>query len=133
MSPLGYGVIFFLVVVTGLCWLGLSLSVRLERCRTRCPLEQAVDMTRDPPGHPAWIWNFMGGAALVLLAGGSAAVLGRLAMMSAADAESLFAHYPVLLSCRSLLMGAGPIICVVLSAVGVSLLVRTLERCQRRY
>lgn len=131
MSPLGYGVVFFLVVVTGLCWLGLSLAVRLERCRTRCPLERPVDMARESPGHPALIWRFMGGAALVLLAGGSSAVLGRLAMMSAVDTESLFVQYPVLLPFWSPLMGAGPIICVVLSAVGVSLLVRTLERCGR--
>jgi len=60
----------------------------------------------------------MTGSLLVLLAGIGAAILGRLATMQPAEAAAVFIAYPLLKNLWGQIMGAGPIVCVVLAVPG---------------
>ncbi len=58
------------------------------------------------------------GCLLVLLSSIEAAVLGRLATMQPAEAAAVFIAYPLLKNLWGQVMGAGPIVCVVLAVPG---------------
>ena len=60
------------------------------------------------------------GCLLVLLSGMGAAILGRLAIMQPTEAAAMFMAYPLLKILWSQIMGAGPIVCVVLAVPGTS-------------
>lgn len=136
MGPLGYGVVFFIIVIMGLSGLGMSLSARIGRNQEArqlpLPLGKQVGFLQEGRRHTEWAWVFVGSATLVLLSGGIATTLGQLAIMSDVDAQQTFSRYPLLLSYWRPLMSVGPIICVVMTVIGMSLLSRSLERIGRR-
>lgn len=125
MSALGYGVIFVVAFVTGLCWLGLSLSVRLGRNQLPLPLgSRAAPRTRVHTRRLVTI--LVGGSFLILLAAVTAAFLGNLALMDAGEAGVLFNKHKLLHFYWRPIMGAGPIFCVMMAVAGTALLSNAL-------
>lgn len=122
MSSLALAVSFILVFAIGISWLALTFDTRIERSR----LVRQIPLPLDAPSSThrrraqSGLRPVMAvtGCLLVLLSGMGAAILGRLAIMQPTEAAAMFMAYPLLKILWSQIMGAGPIVCVVLSVPG---------------
>lgn len=122
MSPLGLGVLFVLSFALGISWLACAVDARIGRGRLSRQLPLPLDGLRSHCGYkpsprlrPVMaILGFM----LLLFAGMSAAILGKLATMQPETAAAVFHAYPLLQSVWGLLLGFGPILCVGLAVPG---------------
>ncbi|BFN25350.1 hypothetical protein FA098_32060 [Pseudomonas aeruginosa] len=122
MSPLGLGVSFILAFAIGISWLAWAFDARIERSR----LIRQIPLPLDYPGVGRRHWPQTGarpaiallGFILVLLSATGAALLGRLATMQPGEAAAVFMAYPLLRSLWGQIIGAGPIVCVVMAVLG---------------
>ena len=117
MSPLSLLVSFILVFAIGISWLALAVDARMARGRLIRQIPLPLDHHRRSPRGLRPVMA-MTGSLLVLLAGIGAAILGRLATMQPAEAAAVFIAYPLLKNLWGQIMGAGPIVCVVLAVPG---------------
>ncbi|EKM94496.1 hypothetical protein C211_00402 [Stutzerimonas degradans] len=121
MSPFALVVSLILAFAIGISWLALAGDARIARGR----LIRQIPLPLDDSGsgrrrsrlglRPVMA---VSGCLLVLLSGIEAAVLGRLATMLPDEAAAVFIAYPLLKNLWGQVMGAGPIVCVVLAVPG---------------
>jgi len=121
MSPFALVVSFILAFAIGMSWLALAVDARIARGRLIRQIPLPLDYSgsgrrRSRLGlRPVMA---VSGCLLVLLSSIEAAVLGRLATMQPAEAAAVFIAYPLLKNLWGQVMGAGPIVCVVLAVPG---------------
>ncbi|HHZ9317054.1 MULTISPECIES: hypothetical protein [Stutzerimonas] len=121
MSPFALVVSLILAFAIGISWLALAVDARIARGRLIRQIPLPLDYSgsgrrRSRLGlRPVMA---VSGCLLVLLSGIEAAVLGRLATMQPAEAAAVFIAYPLLKNLWGQVMGAGPIVCVVLAVPG---------------
>lgn len=121
MSPFALVVSLILAFAIGISWLALAVDARIARGRLIRQIPLPLDYSgsgrrRSRLGlRPVMA---VSGCLLVLLSGIEAAVLGRLATMQPAEAAAVFIAYPLLKNLWGQIMGAGPIVCVVLAVPG---------------
>lgn len=122
MSALGLGVLFVMSFTLGISWLVWALDTRMARGRQIMQLPLPLDNLGSAYGQspqrrpqPAMA---VAGFMLVFFAGMGAAVLGKLATMPPAEAAAVFAAYPLIHDLWGLIMGFGPIVCVVMAVPG---------------
>ena len=122
MSSLALAVGFILTFAIGISWLALAIDTRIERSRLVRQIPLPLDYPSSPrqrrPQSRLRPLMAFGGSLLIVLAGMSAAILGRLATMQPAEAAAVFFAYPLLKNLWGQVMGAGPIICVALAVPG---------------
>lgn len=122
MSALGLGVFFVLSSTLGISWLVWSFDARMGRSRLLRQLPLPLDNLSTSIGHGTQsglkpvmaIVGFM----LVFFAAMVASFLGRLATMQPAEAAVIFETYPLIQALWRLIMGFGPIACVVMAVPG---------------
>ncbi|AFM32846.1 hypothetical protein A458_08000 [Stutzerimonas stutzeri CCUG 29243] len=121
MSPFALVVSLILAFAIGISWLALAVDARIARGRLIRQIPLPLDYSgsgrrRSRLGlRPVMA---VSGCLLVLLSSIEAAVLGRLATMQPAEAAAVFIAYPLLKNLWGQVMGAGPIVCVVLAVPG---------------
>lgn len=121
MSPFALVVSLILAFAIGISWLALAVDARIARGRLIRQIPLPLDYSgsgrrRSRLGlRPVMA---VSGCLLVLLSSIEAAVLGRLATMQPAEAAAVFIAYPLLKNVWGQVMGAGPIVCVVLAVPG---------------
>ncbi|HCH77238.1 hypothetical protein LGR51_00050 [Pseudomonas sp. NP21570] len=121
MSPFALVVSLILAFAIGISWLALAVDARIARGRLIRQIPLPLDYSgsgrrRSRLGlRPVMA---VSGCLLALLSGIEAAVLGRLATMQPAEAAAVFIAYPLLKNLWGQVMGAGPIVCVVLAVPG---------------
>lgn len=121
MSPFALVVSLILAFAIGISWLALAVDARIARGRLIRQIPLPLDYSgsgrrRSRLGlRPVMA---VSGCLLVLLSSIEAAVLGRLATMQPAEAAAVFIAYPLLKNLWGQIMGAGPIVCVVLAVPG---------------
>lgn len=121
MSPFALVVSLILAFAIGISWLALAVDARIARGRLIRQIPLPLDYSgsgrrRSRLGlRPVMA---VSGCLLVLLSSIEAAVLGRLATMQPAEAAAVFIAYPLLKNLWGQVMGAGPIVCVVLVVPG---------------
>ncbi len=121
MSPFALVVSLILAFAIGISWLALAVDARIARGRLIRQIPLPLDYSgsgrrRSRLGlRPVMA---VSGCLLVLLSSIEAAVLGRLATMQPAEAAAVFIAYPLLNNLWGQVMGAGPIVCVVLAVPG---------------
>ncbi len=121
MSPFALVVSLILAFAIGISWLALAVDARIARDRLIRQIPLPLDYSgsgrrRSRLGlRPVMA---VSGCLLVLLSSIEAAVLGRLATMQPAEAAAVFIAYPLLKNLWGQVMGAGPIVCVVLAVPG---------------
>ncbi|HAR05244.1 MAG TPA: hypothetical protein DCR72_06655 [Pseudomonas sp.] len=121
MSPFALVVSLILAFAIGISWLALAVDARIARGR----LIRQIPLPLDYSGSGRRLSRLglrpvmaVSGCLLVLLSSIEAAVLGRLATMQPAEAAAVFIAYPLLKNLWGQVMGAGPIVCVVLAVPG---------------
>ncbi|MCD1609964.1 hypothetical protein [Stutzerimonas kunmingensis] len=121
MSPFALVVSLILAFAIGISWLALAVDARIARGR----LIRQIPLPLDYSGSGRRRLRLglrpvmaVSGCLLVLLSSIEAAVLGRLATMQPAEAAAVFIAYPLLKNLWGQVMGAGPIVCVVLAVPG---------------
>lgn len=122
MSPFALVVSFILAFAVGISWLALAVDARIPRGRfirqIPLPLDYSGSGRRRRSRLGLRPVMAVSGCLLVLLSGVGAAVLGRLAAMQPVDAAAVFIAYPLLKNLWGQVMGAGPIVCVILAVAG---------------
>jgi len=122
MSPFALVVSFILAFAVGVSWLALAVDARIARGRLirqiPLPLDYSGSGRRRRSRLALRPVMAVSSCLLVLLSGIGAAVLGRLAAMQPAEAAAVFIAYPLLKNLWGQVMGAGPIVCVVLAVPG---------------
>lgn len=122
MSALGVGVLFVLSFTLGISWLAWALDARVGRSRLVRQLPLPLDNLSTPfgQGTQSGLQPVMAivGFMLVFFAAMVAAFLGRLATMQPAEAAAVFETYPLIQTLWGLIMGFGPIACVVMAVPG---------------
>lgn len=122
MSALGLGVLFILSFAIGIIWLALSFDGRIGRSKLvsglPLPLDDmncAYSKRTQSELRPLMA---LAGLMLILCAGMSAVVLGRLATLQPAEAAAVFEGFPLLQSLWGYFLGLGPVACVVITVPG---------------
>lgn len=122
MSALGLGVFFVLSFTLGISWLVWSFDARMGRSRLVRLLPLPLDNLSTSIGHGtrSGLKPLMAivGFMLVFFAAMVASFLGRLATMQPAEAAVVFETYPLIQILWRLIMGCGPIACVVMAVPG---------------
>jgi len=119
MPPLALVVSSTLAFAIGISWLALAVDARIARGRLirqiPLPLDTSGSCNRRRSRSGLRAVMAVTGCSLVLISGIGAAVVGKLATMQPAEAAAVFLVYPLLKNLWGQVMGAGPIVCVVLA------------------